>query len=114
MIIFSSLFDNLSKYKIRRLDIPIFIDPKQDIKELETVLLDYATKNNDILETPTPTIMVHEFREGSIEIKFMVWLANKDFNELKVVIRNEVLALIQSHKLELAHPHLTRLATDKS
>jgi small-conductance mechanosensitive channel len=101
-MIFSSKLDNLSKYKIRRLDIPIYLDTGQDLKEVEESLLNYAKRNNEILETPPPTLTLMEFHPGFVHIRFLVWLPNTNFDATKVVVHKYILSCLQKHGISFA------------
>ncbi|MBT4964428.1 MAG: mechanosensitive ion channel [Francisellaceae bacterium] len=101
-LIFNSKLNNLSKYKIRRLDTEIYIDTEQNIKEIENVFLSYAKNNKEILENPSPDIIICEFRESSIKIKFLTWLPNGPFETLKGKITKDILSLIQQNNIKLA------------
>lgn len=101
-MIFSSRMENLSKYKIRRLDIPMYIDNEQDLQQIEEILLKYAKHNNEILETPSPSLSLVDLKEGSLHIKLFVWLPNSNFENIKSKVLKDVLSCLQKNKIQLA------------
>jgi small-conductance mechanosensitive channel len=64
---------NLSYFATRRLDLIISIAYSCDIVLVKSILLDIADNCEQVLKDPEPKVIVNNFANSAIELKFMVW-----------------------------------------
>lgn len=102
--IFSNKLQNLSKYKIRSLELMIHVSYTQDINALEKIILEYAQKHNEILENPTPTVQIESFRVYSVEVRINLWVSNASFNRLSNSLPKDVLQALNKGSIQFVKP----------
>ncbi|MBA2709499.1 MAG: mechanosensitive ion channel family protein [Tatlockia sp.] len=64
---------NLSYFSTRRLDLIISIAYSCDIVLVKSLLMDIAFNCEQVLKDPEPKVIVNNFANSAIELKFMVW-----------------------------------------
>lgn len=82
---------NLSRYEIRRLDIPIVIPNKEKIlKSLE--ILDIAIKRNEkVLLEPEPSINITKLGETGVDFEVRVWIQRSAL----FAVKNEIIKSVK-------------------
>ena len=60
-----------------RLDVPVTIDVKEDIRRVREILLRAATSDTDFLENPAPRVVVKSLNDYNTEVELQVWLRNE-------------------------------------
>ncbi|HCA89478.1 MAG: hypothetical protein CMF38_04265 [Legionellaceae bacterium] len=83
---------NLSYFATRRLDLIIGVAYGTDFNTARSVLLSMTHEFNEILKEPAPDVIIQNFAESAIELKFMMWLKTSDLARVK----NNLQALIKS------------------
>jgi small-conductance mechanosensitive channel len=82
-LLLKSQFINLTRFPIRRLDIPFRISVKEDVQRVRKIINDTAAKNLNALETPAPILFFEKFDDYAIELRFSVWVRRELFMEFK-------------------------------
>jgi len=91
---------NLTRFPIRRLDIPLDVDLKTDIEQVRKMLEQAAASEPLCLDEPRPQVACLGFGEASIQLRFSVWTATSSFLEA----RNRVLIGIKQAFEDSAMP----------
>ena len=97
----------LTKFPIRRADLPIGIAYKEDIEQVQKILTDVASKNILCLDEPAPLFILLGFGTSSINIQFSVWAKRENFLALKNTMYQEIKKAFDVHGIEIPFPHLS-------
>lgn len=97
----------LTKYPIRRLDLPVGVAYREDITRVNEVLLRIADNNMLSLDEPAPMVYFKGFGESSIDLQLSVWVSRKNFLELKNGIQLEIKEAFDKEGIEIPFPHRT-------
>lgn len=81
---------NLTRFPIRRLNLPIGIAYKEDISKVRAALLDVARQNPLCLDEPAPTIIVQGFGASSVDLMFYVWTRKENFLNMRDSIQEAI------------------------
>lgn len=101
MLIKSSI-TNLSFFPIRRADLKISVDYKEDLPKVKKVLLDVATKNPLSLMEPKPLLQILDFGESGVDLQFSVWSTKINFIDLKNTMYAEIKQAFHDLNIEMA------------
>lgn len=81
---------NTSYFPIRRIDVPLTINDKNNLAEIKQVLLELVNKNMSCLDEPEPTVIIQSLGDASINIQFQVWTHNNLYAELKSQLQEDI------------------------
>lgn len=65
---------NLSRYEIRRLDLPVGIAYKEDVQKALDLLYRVIKNNENVLLEPEPMVVITRFGESSIDFEIRAWI----------------------------------------
>lgn len=105
-ILANSKIINLSEPRQRlRINIPIGVAYKTDLKKLEKVLLKIAKKNKNVLKNPEPKVRFVEFGESSLKFILKCWVA-EPFDRGKTIdqINREINEEFKKEKIIIPFP----------
>lgn len=100
----------VTKYPIRRMDIPIGVAYKEDVTHVMRVLREVANTNPYCLDEPEPLILFKGFGNSSLEFMAGVWFAKTDFLALRNSILPEIHQRFREEGIEIPFPHLSLYA----
>ena len=98
---------NITRFPIRRADIPVGVAYKEEVDRVREVLLDVADRNPLCLTEPEPTVRFEAFGASSVDLTLAVWAAKENFLALKNSIQEEVKARFDEEGIEIPFPHQT-------
>lgn len=98
---------NITRFPIRRVDLPVGIAYKEDVGRVREILLEVAAANPLCLIEPEPKVRFQTFGTSSIELLLAVWTAKDNWIELKNRIQEEVKARFDEEDVEIPFPHQT-------
>lgn len=75
---------NLTRWPIRRLDMPLLVSLEADFEQVREVLFDVAAANPLILVEPKPLVMFLEVNESGAKFQFSMWVERKNLVEVGV------------------------------
>ena len=104
----------LTRFPIRRADLPVGIAYKEDIERVQKILMAVADANPLCLEEPKPLFILLGFGESSIDLQFSVWAKRENFLELKNSIQIEIKQAFDREGVEIPFPHRTIYAGSAS
>lgn len=102
-----SQFTNVTRFPIRRVDIPVGVAYKEDIGRVRELLLDIAEENPHVLMEPEPLVIFQGYGASSIDFKFGVWVKRESFVQVKNQISEEVKRRFDREGIEIPFPHVT-------
>lgn len=108
----SGKLTNVTRFPIRRMDIPLRLSYKTDLQRLRTVLLELARQNPWCLDEPEPLILFSGFGESSLEVLLGLWFVKDDFLVLKNSIMLAIKERFDAEGIRFGLPHRT-LSTEE-
>ncbi len=106
---------NITRFPIRRLDIPVGVAYKEDVQRVREVLLDVSERNPKALMEPAPVVFFEGFGDSAVNLRLAVWATKESWLELKGSIHQEIKERFDAEGIEIPFPHrtfYTGLATD--
>ena len=103
-------FTNVTRFPIRRMDIPIGVAYKEDITKVMEILADVANRNPFCLDEPAPLIVFKGFGDSSLDFLFGPWFSKSDYIALRNSLLIEVKRRFDEEGIEIPFPHRTLYA----
>jgi small-conductance mechanosensitive channel len=107
-------FTNVTRFPIRRMDIPIGVAYKEDITRVMEILREVADQNPLCLDEPAPLIVFKGFGESSLDFLFGPWFSKTDYIALRNSLLIEVKRRFDEEGIEIPFPHRTLYAGSES
>lgn len=98
---------NISRYEIRRLDIPVGIAYKEKIEKAAGILISVVENNKRILMEPEPLITITRFGESSIDFEVRVWIQRSELFTVRTELINDIKNAFDDAGIEIPFPHRT-------
>ncbi len=92
-------FKNLTRFPIRRVEIPFKISLHEDIDRVKEILFNLAASNPVALVSPQPDILFEKFHDYSIELKFIVWVKKSSYFQFKNAFPLEIQSAFRKHSV---------------
>ncbi len=106
MVLNSSIV-NLSRYDIRRLDIPIGIAYKENISTALAIIDSILKNNSYALIEPEPLVIINKFGDSSIELEARVWIQRSSLFKARTEILTDIKNCLDEAGIEMPFPHRT-------
>ncbi|MCG6989276.1 MAG: mechanosensitive ion channel family protein [Gemmatimonadetes bacterium] len=98
---------NVTRFPIRRVDVPVGVAYKEDIGRVRGVLLKVAEDNPNVLMEPEPLVIFQGYGSSSIDFLFAVWAKKESWLAVKNAITEEVKRRFDAEGIEIPFPHLS-------
>jgi small-conductance mechanosensitive channel len=95
----------LTRFPIRRLDLPVGVAYKEDLGQVREVLMAVAERNPQCLDDPPPLFIFQGFGDSSLDIQFSVWAKRENFLALRNSIAVEIKTAFDRAGIEIPFPH---------
>lgn len=105
---------NITRFPIRRAEMPVSVAYKEDIGRVRNILIDIANKNPMALQEPAPVVNFMAYGASSIDLMFIVWCAREDFLSVRNSIQEEVKKRFDVEGIEIPFPHTSIYAGEVS
>lgn len=102
-----SQLTNVTRFPIRRVDVPVGVAYKEDIGRVRSILLKVAEDNPNVLMEPAPAVMFQGYGSSSIDFLFAVWAKRESWLAVKNSITEEVKLRFDAEGIEIPFPHLS-------
>ncbi len=91
-----------------RLSIPVSVDHRSNVEQVTQVLLNLAAEHENILDNPTPEVLLTDLGQSSITLTLRVWTVKgaKDFPKLRSDIYLQAIRRFKAEKIDLPLPQL--------
>lgn len=100
-------FTNITRFPIRRMDIPIGVAYKEDVERVMRILREVADKNHYCLDEPEPVIIFKGFGESALEFLFAPWFAKQDYVTMRNSLMIDLKKRFDAEGIEIPFPHRT-------
>lgn len=98
---------NLTRFPIRRLNLPVGIAYKEDISKVRETLLKIAQQNPLCLDEPAPTIIVQGFGASSVDLMFHIWTRKENFMNMRDSIQEAIKRAFDDAGIEIPFPQVS-------
>ncbi|RMF59392.1 MAG: mechanosensitive ion channel family protein [Calditrichaeota bacterium] len=105
---------NMTRFPIRRVDIPVGVAYKENIGKVRDILLEIAKQEPLCLNEPEPMVVMTGFGSYSVDLLLLVWAVKTDWLKVKNTITETIKKRFDEEGVEIPFPHLsvyTGLAT---
>jgi small conductance mechanosensitive channel len=104
---------NHSMFGRTRVNIPVGIAYKEDIRQARSVLLEAAQATEGVLDTPTPDVVATELGGSSVNLEVRVWISNAKEEQPVFFGTLEACKLaLDAAGIEIPFPHLQLFVDD--
>ncbi len=97
----------LTKFPIRRIDLPVGVAYREDLERVRAVLTAVADRNTQCMDEPKPVLFFKGFGDSSIDLQFSVWVARENYMELKNALPIEIKGAFEKAGIEIPFPQRT-------
>lgn len=98
---------NITRYPVRRMDIPIGVAYGSDLPKVVQVLKDVAKNNSFVLQEPEPLVLIQTLGDSSIGFLFGIWFAKSDYLQVRNSIIPEILTAFSKEGIQIPFPNRT-------
>jgi len=105
-----SQFTNITRFPIRRVDVPVGVAYREDIGRVREILLDVAYQNPHVLMEPEPQVIFEGYADSSVNFKFAVWARRESWLAVKNAISEDVKRRFDAEGIEIPFPHVSLYA----
>lgn len=111
--VIDAVLENYSKHGELRIDVPIGIAYKEDIRRAREVLLEAVRKIPGVMAQPQPDVVVESLGDSSVNLLVRAWIETADEMQPKtfVVVEASKLAL-DAAGIQIPYPHLQLFVDD--
>ena len=95
---------NVNAYEIRRIDLIIGVDYKDDIKKAKEVLTNVATSNEKVLVDKGISVVVSELATSSVNFTINVWVKTSDYSEVKFYLLENIKLSFDKEGISIPYP----------
>ena len=111
--IIDAVLENLSQHGELRVDVPVGIAYKEDIRAARRVLLEAVSKIETVKNEPAPDVVVQELGDSSVNLKVRVWIdAAKDRQGTYYKAIEAAKLALDEAGIEIPFPHLQLFVDD--
>jgi len=98
---------NITRFPIRRIDIPVGVAYKENIGKVRDILLDIAKQEPLCLNEPEPMVIMAGFGSSSVDLLLLVWAIKTDWLKVKNAITETIKQRFDEEGIEIPFPHLS-------
>ena len=103
----SAVVTNYSKKTTRRLDFSFGVDYGTDFNVVREVLLEIIQKDERILQTPEPMVVLGALADSSVNITVRVWVNSSDYWAVNFDMNKNVYATFNERGINFPFPQIT-------
>ena len=111
--VIDAVLENYSKHGELRIDVPVGIAYKEDIRQAREVLLEAVRRIPGVMAQPQPDVVVESLGDSSVNLLVRAWIETADEMQPKtfVVVEASKLAL-DAAGIQIPYPHLQLFVDD--
>lgn len=106
-LLIKSEFSTLTKFPIRRIDLPLSVAYKEDFGRVSDVLIDIADRNPLCMEEPRPLVIFQGFGDSAQQLQFSVWAMSANYLDVKNGLAKEIKRAFDAAGIEIPFPQRT-------
>ncbi len=97
---------NYSANPTRRVDITFGVGYEADIKKVKEVINEVISRNERIMDEPSPFVRLAEHGDSSINFATRVWCKTEDYWEVHFYLMEEVKIAFDKEGISIPYPHM--------
>ncbi len=97
----------LTRFAIRRIEIPIGVGYGSDLALVRRALLQVADENPLVLEEPAPVFLVDRFGDSAIDVQLLVWTSRENMIRLRTQLHQAIKVEFERQGIEIPFPQRT-------
>ena len=102
---------NITKYPIRRLEIPLLISPGNDLAKVSALLHKIAQQQELSLSQPEPAVIIDSFTELGTKLIFYVWSNKESIILLKSALMQHIVDEFEKEHISMSQTRLRLVGT---
>ena len=95
---------NLTRFPIRRIDVPLGVAYDSDLTHVRRVLERVAAAEPLVLEDPPTVFHVRAFGDSAVELVFSCWAARTDYMAARAAIHEGILETFRAEGIDIPFP----------
>lgn len=112
-LITNNVVRNLSKNKVRRLDLSYGVGYKSDIRKVKEILDEIIVNHPKILKKPEPTARLGEMGDSALMFVVFVYVKNDDYAQVKYDLNEGIKIKFDENEIEIPFPQMDVYVTKK-
>lgn len=105
---------NLTRFAIRRINLPVGVAYKEDIDRVRRTLLRVAEENPLCLDEPAPLVIMQNFGDSAINLMFYVWVRRENFVSMRDQLQESIKNAFDAAGIEIPFPQVSINASSDS
>lgn len=97
---------NYSHCPHRRVKTEVSVAYGSDLRRVQQLLLDVATRNRFVLSDPAPAVLWNAFADSGIDVTLLTWTHIEHFNDLRNAIFVDIDECFKQAGIEVPFPHV--------
>ncbi|MGH8492082.1 MAG: mechanosensitive ion channel family protein [Moraxellaceae bacterium] len=97
---------NLTRFAIRRINLPVGIAYKEDIGRVRRLLLQVAAADPCCLDEPAPMVIMQNFGDSAINLMFYVWVRRENHLQMRDRLQEDIKEAFDANGIEIPFPQL--------
>jgi small-conductance mechanosensitive channel len=98
---------NLTRFAIRRINLPVGIAYKEDIGRVRAILLKVAEEDPSFLDEPAPQVIMQSFGDSAINLMFYVWVRREQFVVMRDRLQESIKEAFDESGIEIPFPQIS-------
>ncbi len=98
---------NYTSLPSRRVDVPVGIDYKSDIKKAKEVILQVAATHKDVFVDPAPIVSIMGLGDNSVDLELRAWTSNQVWREVRSDLLEEIKYKLDENHIGIPFPQRT-------
>lgn len=105
---------NLTRFAIRRINLPVGIAYKEDLERVRRTLLHVAEENPLCMDEPAPLVIMQNFGDSAINLMFHVWVRRESFSDVRDQLQEAIKNAFDAAGIEIPFPQVSINASSDS
>lgn len=97
----------LTKFAIRRINLPLGIAYKEDLPRVRGILLSVAENNPLCLDEPPAQVIMQNFGDSALNLMFYVWTRRENFLAVRDQLQEDIKNAFDAANIEIPFPQIS-------
>ncbi len=102
----TSIIDNYSHSKLRRVDIAVAISYGDDLDAAREGLLELCAADGRVLKDPEPQVVVTDLGENSVNLSLRLWVLNADYWDVRFALNERIYKTLPQRGCKFPFPQM--------
>ncbi len=102
----TSIIDNYSHSKLRRVDIAVAISYGDDLDAAREGLLELCAADGRVLKDPEPQVVVSELGANSVNLSLRLWVLNADYWDVRFALNERIYKTLPQRGCKFPFPQM--------